>query len=41
VRRSTPAPRDEYVAMTDRGRYVAMMSRAAIVNSVLLALTQA
>jgi hypothetical protein len=32
---------DEYVAMTDRGRYVAMMSRAAIVNSVLLALTQA
>jgi hypothetical protein len=32
---------DEYVAMTEAGRYVAMMSMTAIVNTVLRALTQA
>jgi hypothetical protein len=32
---------DDYVAMTDAGRYVAMMSMTAIVNTVLRALTQA
>lgn len=32
---------DEYVAITDGGRYVAMMSMVAIVNTVLRALTQA
>jgi hypothetical protein len=31
---------EEYVAMTDAGRYVTMMSRTAIVNTVLLTLTQ-